>query len=105
MSKLLLDRHSGWTEYLHHDEAEDKYHIEMVADVESVLEWCKQSRNEGNGHSKTGEFEHVARIPMVVIEIWKKAHGVDPLAKGNEDLLERMLKDPALSGFRTGGLL
>lgn len=98
--KRLLDQYGGVTEYLHYDESTDKAAIEISSDVESLIERNKFLQNNTDGYSKSRELQHVASIPVTVIEIWKKEHGADPLAKGNEDLLSRLLNDPALRYFR-----
>jgi hypothetical protein len=37
----------------------------------------------------------------LIVELWKKQYGADPLAKGNETLLRRLLNDPDLRFLRT----
>ncbi len=97
----LLDQYGGIVEYLHYDEATGTAAIQQVSDVESVIERNKYLQAHSDGYSQSREWQKVASIPLSVIEIWKKAHGADPLEKGNEDLLKRLLNDPALKFFRT----
>lgn len=93
--RQLLDQHSGWREYLRYDETEDTFAIEFEADVEPVLEANKRRQNDGtNGYGESREWRQVASIPPIVVEIWKRRYGVDPLARGNEHLLRRLLNDP-----------
>jgi hypothetical protein len=54
-------------------------------------------QNEGwDGYSgdKDKAFKKVASIPLQVVEIWEAIYGVNPLDKGNEALLTRLLNDP-----------
>lgn len=98
----LLDRQNGWTEYLHQDPADpDSFAIEFVADVGPTLEANKRLYNDGDGYSPSREWRYVAEIPPIMVEIWKRQYGVDPLARGNEALLKRLLNDPDLRGLRT----
>lgn len=100
--KRLLDQYGGITEYFHYDDTTDTAAIEIKSDVEPTIERNKRLQIDTDGYSNSRELRHVASIPMVVIEIWKKRHGADPLAKGNEDLLKRLLNDPDLRYFRVG---
>lgn len=92
--RQLLDQHSGWVEYLRYDETEDKFAIELVSDVEPILEANKREANDTGGYGSTREWRHIANIPLIVIEIWKKQYGVDPTKRGHEALLRRLLNDP-----------
>jgi hypothetical protein len=96
-----LDRHDGIAEFLHHDEAEDRFALELVADVEAVIERNKALYNEGDGYSSSREWRRVASFPPIAIEIFKQVWGADPLRGGNEELLRRLINDPALRHFRT----
>ena len=69
----------------------------------AILEKNKEFNNSFDGYSKTRELQHVASIPMLVIEMWIAKYGVDPTARGNEVLLARLLNDPEWREIRTGG--
>jgi hypothetical protein len=101
--RLLLDQHSGWDEYLVQDAAdESRYTIEMEADVEPVVERNKRLYDlDDRGYTPSRSMQHVASFPPIVIEIFKQRYGADPLKKGNEALLNRLLNDPDLRFFRT----
>lgn len=100
--RWLLDWHSGMTEFLHQDAADpDSFAIEFVADVEPVIERNKALYNDGDGYGPSREWKRLASFPPIVVEIYKKLWGADPMAKGNEQLLHRMLNDPDLRHFRT----
>jgi hypothetical protein len=96
-----LDRHDGLVEYLHYDEGEDRFALELVSDVAPVIERNKALYNDGDGYAESREWRRVASFPPIMREIAKQIWGADPFAKGNEDLLKRLLNDPELRHFRT----
>jgi hypothetical protein len=98
---LLLDRYDGLEEYLHVDDGEDHFAVELVSDVEPVIERNKALFNEGDGFGATREWKRVASFPPIIREITKRVWGADPFAAGNEELLRRLLNDPDLRHFRT----
>jgi hypothetical protein len=55
----------------------------------------------GYSGDKDKSFKHVASIPMAVVEMWEKIYGVNPLDKGNEALLTRLLNDKDWFWLRT----
>jgi hypothetical protein len=98
---LELDRHDGMVEYLHYDEDADRFAVELVSDVEPVIECNKALYADGDGFGPSREWRRVASFPPIIREIWTRVWGADPFAKGNEDLLKRLLNDPELRYFRT----
>jgi len=70
-------------------------------DVEPALEANKRLRSDGDGYSPSRELRRVASIPTVVQFEWIRRYGVDPLARGNEALLRRLLNDPDWRHLRT----
>lgn len=56
---------------------------------------------DGYSGDKDKAFKHVASIPMAVVEIWTQLYGANPLDKGNESLLTRLLNDPEWAWVRT----
>ena len=98
---LLLDRYDGLEEFLHFDDGEDHFAVELVSDVEPVIERNKALFNEGDGFGATRELKRVASFPPIIREITKRVWGADPFAAGNEELLRRLLNDPDLRHFRT----
>lgn len=101
-SSLFMEEVDGIREILHFDEGEQKFHLERVADVEPVLEWCKGRYNEGLA-SRFCEFRHVGRYPWVIVQIFAKKWGVkDPWAMlKDKEMVNRLLSDSDLSLFRT----
>ena len=70
-------------------------------DVEPILEQNKRLQTEGDGYSPSREWRRVASILVTVQMQWIEKYGVDPLAKGNEALLKRLLNDPEWRHLRT----
>ena len=99
MKKLFdRDNEAGVTEVFHYDELTGDVHIETVQDVEPHLEHNKTLQND-ESYTDNGiknEMWHFARIPVVVQLEWLKRYGPenDPMRKGNEKLLFRLLNDP-----------
>ena len=92
---------SDLRQQFHFDETEEKVIIESVQDCTPVLEQAKRLHNEGIHGSN--EMRHVARFPKVLVEKYCNVNGVS-FAEflANSVHIERMLKDPDLSGFRIG---
>lgn len=70
-------------------------------DVEPILDFNKHARN----HVNTGAFgnanvHHVARIPLIVIEKWKR-DGVIDWFNSTDAQRRKVLNDPANEFFRT----
>lgn len=97
----LIIKKEGWTERLSYDESENKFTLQIFDDVEPVINNNKQLYNLNDGYSPSREWRRVASIPLVVVEMWKKMYGTNPLRPGNEALLRRLLNDPDLRGLRT----
>jgi hypothetical protein len=97
----LLDRYDGLAEYLHYDESDDHFAVELVSDVEPDIERNKALYAEGDGFGATREWKRVASFPPIIREITTRIWGADPFASGNEELLRRLLNDPDLRHFRT----
>ena len=100
---LLLDAYGGVIERLHHDETADKFSIQTTADVEPIIEANKAAKTSGDGYSPSRELKRIASIPPSVQLLWIERYGVDPLKKGNERLLKRLLNDPEWAHLRTSG--
>jgi hypothetical protein len=100
--KLLdYDPLSGVSEYYH--KTDKGFAIQTVQDVEPVLDRNKRLMNEDSGHYRDGNYHHVASIPIVVLEQWRKELGDDPLAKHNRKWLIAKLNDRENMFMRTKG--
>jgi hypothetical protein len=66
-------------EYLHYDEAEKTFSLEMVQDVEPVLDNVKELRNNGGndaGKNKAGDFYLAGSFPQIIVYAWLKLRGL-----------------------------
>ncbi len=97
--RQFLDAHSGVVENFIWDEADQRAGIQITGDVESVFDANKAA---GDGWSKSREWRLVARIPTAIYYKWLAEYGVDPLAKENGALLQRLLNDPENAHLRVG---
>ena len=70
-------------------------------DVAPALEANKRLQGAGDGYTPSRDLRRVASIPTVVQFEWIRRCGVDPLARGNEALLRRLLNDPDWRHLRT----
>jgi len=101
MSMESITKKDGWDERLSFDASENRFTLQLSGDIENVIERNKALANQNDGYSPSREWRRVASIPLVLVEMWKKIYGTNPLAKGNEKLLRRLLNDPDLRGLRT----
>lgn len=81
--KLLsreYDPRTGVTEEYWYDASIDQVRFRKLQDVTDQIDFNKQCYNShGNGGYKDsrGGAHHVARIPFVILEKWKKEEGFD----------------------------
>ncbi len=106
MDKIDTEIENGIQTDLFYDAETDRMVVNRTQDVESILEANKRKYNDfGDRHLHRGEtFHHAASIPNIVIERWIKEYGTNPLDKGNEALLKRILNDPDNKFLRTSPL-
>jgi len=86
-------------EKLHYDETEERMYIQTVQDVEPILEANKRQFEVDDKRFKSETMNHVARIPMVLIEKVKREQGIDLL--NDEKALKRFLNDSDNKFLRT----
>jgi hypothetical protein len=98
--KKILDHDplTGVTEIFHYDHVTKNVHIESRQDVAPILDQNNELRNDDE-YSKNGiknEMWHFATIPIIVQLKWLNEYGAenDPMRKGNEKLLFRLLNSP-----------
>jgi len=99
------DADTGVTEIFHYDELTGDAHIETRQDVAPILDRNKFLANTDE-YTKQGiknEMWHYAHIPIVVQLQWLRKYGPehDPMRKGNEKLLFRLLNDPEWRYLKT----
>ena len=100
MARDILDSHGGWTEWLDTMDGET-FTLVRQADVEPVIDHNKRLQNDNpKGMGPSREWQHIASIPPIVQLQWIERYGADPLAKGNEKLLLRVLNDPEFRYLR-----
>ncbi len=89
-----------------YDELTDVLTEERIQDVEPILKANEIMRNEGKGFSPSREWRRIASIPNIFVEKWLKEEGIDVYNKEHWPAVERKLRDPDYSKFRTssGGL-
>jgi len=87
-TKHLVDQDTGVTTIFHDDG--DRVALERVQDVSAIVEANKRALNDASG--RMGEFQHVGRIPIVVLERWMKEDGINYLDKDNTQALLKKLE-------------
>jgi hypothetical protein len=81
--------------------ADGTFALQRTCDVTAAIEANKELRKSGDGYSPSRDLRRVASIPVAVQFEWLRRYGADPLAKGNEALLRRLLNDPEWAHLRT----
>jgi hypothetical protein len=71
-------------------------------DVQPILDSNGRIANSGDGYSKSRDLQHVASIPLIVVEQWLK-EGVDVFNPEHEAAVMRRLNDGGWLKLRTGG--
>lgn len=84
-----------------YNEQENRMYIERVQDVAPILEANKRAFDVDDKSHKSEVFNHVATIPVVVLEEYWKQTGIDLRKPENAHLLRRWLDDPDNRYFRT----
>ena len=86
----------------HYDDSEDKLIIETLQDVEPILNANKRQYDVDNRRFKSETLNHVARIPLVVIEKWCREKGMSyETFMADTEMLKRFLNDPDNKFLRT----
>ena len=87
----------------------EAFNVKRTQDVAPVLDFNKACRNEpsfNNGHTKSGDMQHVARIPLIMMEMWWKEAGRPKggvYGKAMNEIVKKKLNDPDYKYLRTGG--
>ncbi len=98
---VMWDQISQIREVLHVDENSNQVVVERVQDIEPILDYNKAMRNhELVGSHKSEVMNHVARIPLLIVEKWKN-EGVIDWFNSTDAERRRVLNDPANAMFRT----
>ena len=87
-------------QYFHYDEAEDKTTLYQEQDVQPIL---NANKIEMNHIDQSGNFmKHVACIPKVVIEQWRK-EGINFFDPNDWKYVKQKLNSNEFQYFRTYG--
>jgi hypothetical protein len=78
-----------------------RFALRRSGDVGPALEANKRALLGGDGYTPSRDLRRVASIPPLVQLLWIERYGADPLRRGNEDLLRRLLNDPEWAHLRT----
>lgn len=102
MSKRLLDVDAltGIKTFHDYDHSTKKTIITEEQDVQSILKQNKIDANSGKNTNK-GDYKHFARVPLVILEQWKKEHGVDWRNPDHSKKLEQLLMKSENKFLRT----
>lgn len=100
MDSLVIQK-DGWTEKTTYSDVDKTCTIHLSADVQGVIDKNKREYNVNDGYSESREWRRVASIPIILVELWKKQYGVNPMKPEHSKLLRRLLNDPDLRGLRT----
>ena len=102
---LSSDKASGITEIFHYDHMTGDVHIETRQDVTKILETNKALQNDESywKHGVKNDMAHFAHIPDIVQLQWINKYGLenDPMRKGNEKLLFKLLNSPEYRYLKT----
>lgn len=72
------------------------------ADLSANLDHNQNLQNDGsNGYSPSRELQHVASIPLSLVEHWKKVHRVDIFNRDHDKKILQLLNDSDLRKLRT----
>ena len=78
--------------------------IRTVQDIEPILNANKaaQADVEYDGFTPSKDMKHVAEIPIIMLQIWAKEHGIPPMGKEMDEVIRKKLNDPDYAYLRTG---
>lgn len=85
----------------HFDEADDKFIIERVQDIEPILIRNQEMLKADDGYTQDRTLRRVARMPNLIIEKIMKEEGWNPMAAENAELLLQLLDKPEYRKYRT----
>lgn len=86
---------------LHYDESDDRLTIRTEQDVEPIMDHNKRLINETGNPRWKKPMNHVASIPLAVIEQYRVEKGIDLLK--DEAELKKFLNDPDQRVWRVRG--
>lgn len=79
--------------------------VRRFMDAQKVIDRNRVDQNDSsfnNGYTKSRDMKHVARIPILMLEIWAKQYGIPVYSKAMQEITRKKLNDPDLQWLRTG---
>lgn len=98
----LLSSGSGMASLGHLDDGGNQIVFETRQDVQPILDNNKRLANLGDNYTPSRDLQHVASIPLVVVEQWLM-EGINIFDKNDMAKVRQKLNDPDFRDFRTGG--
>jgi|TARA_R110000824_G_scaffold364851_1_gene553354 phage I-like protein len=88
-----------------YDHVEDKIVQHSVQDVQPLLELNKKEYNKdyihGGVETKETGMRKVASIPLIIVEKWKRDHGIDMMNKDHWPKIKQLLNSNEYKFLRT----
>tara|TARA_R100000988_G_C3968182_1_gene150025 strand:+ start:280 stop:597 length:318 start_codon:yes stop_codon:yes gene_type:complete len=88
-----------------YDHSEDKIVQHSVQDVQPLLELNKKEYNKdyihGGVETKETGMRKVASIPLIIVEKWKRDHGIDMMNKDHWPKIKQLLNSNEYKFLRT----
>ncbi len=100
MSRLIdYDPFTGITTTFEYIDAEDKTVLKYSQDCEPILEANVVALGDLGAHKRAAknEWAHYARIPLTLIEQWKREKGVDFYNKDHGKAVMKLINDSEYS--------
>jgi hypothetical protein len=82
---------------------DETFALTASGDAQPVLDFNKGFHLDGDGYTPSKDLKHVAKIPMIIVELWWNKHGIDVFNKAHADGVRKLLNDPEYGYLRTGG--
>lgn len=102
MTARLLgwNKETGVASYWHED-GEGNWAREAVQDTGALLDLNREAQNHCNPYNGERDVRMVARIPLVVITLWRDRYGVDYWNRDHQAKVDQLLNDPEWRWLRT----
>lgn len=88
-----------------YDRAEEKLVQHSVQDIQPLIDLNKKEYNKdyihGGVETKETGMRKVASIPLIIIEKWKKEHGIDMMNKDHWPKIKQLLNSNEYRYLRT----
>lgn len=81
----------------------DTFALQSVQDVAPILDFNKSFHLDGDGYTPSRDLRHVAKIPLVIVQLWMDQYGVDVFNADHKPAVRRLLNSSEWSYLRTGG--